>query len=177
MASYKDTFEAKTFAANTFGAGNWRGVGVEEALSVLQQCLEQIQDDIQDLDLTGVGDDEIVVKWMRWKLYRFDNIITIHPARNYFSNGRGTAAKDDIGYNCQVSIVYPQEGDEDTALARVTLWHEQIRKKFIHQRLGDLSTVWKCTVHHTRDVPKAFDRQKNIWAALVITPWSRETRG
>lgn len=28
MASAKDTFEAKTFAANSFACGTWRGVGV-----------------------------------------------------------------------------------------------------------------------------------------------------
>lgn len=28
MASEKDTFEPKTFAANTFACGTWRGTGV-----------------------------------------------------------------------------------------------------------------------------------------------------
>jgi len=28
MASYKDTFEAHTFRANTFASGTWRGTGV-----------------------------------------------------------------------------------------------------------------------------------------------------
>ena len=32
MASYKDTFEAKTFAANSFACGTWRGTGVTVAL-------------------------------------------------------------------------------------------------------------------------------------------------
>lgn len=29
MSSSKDTFEAKTFASHTFGAGTWRGGGVD----------------------------------------------------------------------------------------------------------------------------------------------------
>ena len=33
MASSKDTFEAKTFAAVSFASGAWRGVGIEPAIN------------------------------------------------------------------------------------------------------------------------------------------------
>ncbi len=43
MASYKDTFESHTFAANSFACGTWRGTGVAELRSSVVLTPERVE--------------------------------------------------------------------------------------------------------------------------------------
>ncbi len=57
MASSKDTFESKTFAAMTFACGNWRGIGVD-IISVVSERYNLVgsEDRNRNRNLVGSAD-------------------------------------------------------------------------------------------------------------------------
>ena len=55
MASSKDTFESKTFAAMTFACGNWRGIGVD-IISVVSERYSLVGSEDRNRNLVGSAD-------------------------------------------------------------------------------------------------------------------------
>jgi len=146
--------------------------------AIFKQCLDRVVTDIKALALTGVKSYNVVTRWMPWDSYHFEEGITVHPAKEAITDGAGTAGRDDIGYGCQVTMVQANHSDLTANMNQHLQWQESIRKKFMNQRLGAITSVMKCTVQ-VKDVPipKAFIKENYLTHALIVRAWSRETRG
>lgn len=146
--------------------------------AVFKQCLDQIASDIQSLFLTGLQDYDIIVRWLPWTQHLFHHGLTVHPAKDAILYAEGTCGRDDPGYGCQVTMVESNQSDDTKDINLHLQWQELIRKQFIEQRLGSITSVYKCTVvTEGIPVPEAFMKKNYLAHALVVRCWSRETRG
>lgn len=111
--------------------------------STLSDILEAVKDGIINLGLDGC--EEIAVRAEPKDGDDFYPGITISQMeeREY----RGTNERDDIGYPIQITMVVNNDVDpsEDDRFAD---WRQQIRKKFIHQKLSAVSTISTCQIEH-----------------------------
>ena len=60
MASSKDTFESKTFAAMTFACGNWRGLGID-IVPIVSERYDLIGSENRNRNLIGSSDSLLVL--------------------------------------------------------------------------------------------------------------------
>jgi len=175
MASYKDTFEAKTFAGNTFAGGNWRGTGVAITDSIFEQCLDAIQSEIRSLGLADISNDDIVVRKLPWNRDITEPGIIVYPIPE--PTLQATNETDDISYGAMVVMAQESNQDLESNMNRMLTWRESISKKFRFQPLSGVSEVHQCVVE-----PQAvfslgdFQNQYDV-GALLIRCISRESRG
>lgn len=143
--------------------------------ATFKKILDDVREKIVVLRLSGAPKDEVKVDYDINEQMHFDKRITVHPVGEQFDHG-GTCCRDDIGYRIQVTMIYPNSGDVERALTRMTDWRERIRKKFHNQRLANITSVWKCEVSPAGKIDREFVRDQHEAHALTIVAWSREAR-
>ncbi len=149
--------------------------------SVYKSILDAVQSEIQDLDLTGIADDDVVIAKLPIKR---PEIVPNLPAcliapfgSTRIDPNAGTNQKDEIQYPVLVATLASSNQSQDSNLERHLEWQETLRKKFIHQRLTGASEVEYCFVD-PRDTFDASAFHRNYDAGGMILRFvTRETRG
>ena len=143
--------------------------------AVFKQCLDAIQTQIKTLGLSGVSNDNIVVKKLPWDHNVSKPGVFIHPIRETLR--QATNASDDVGYGIQVVMVQAANQDLTSNFNRILMWRQQISRHFRYQRLPGVSEVHQCIVI-PQDVisPGAFANQFDV-SVLLIRCMCDEPRG
>ena len=143
--------------------------------AIFKQCLDATTTQIKSLSLSGVSNDNIVVKKLPWDRNVSKPGIFIHPVRETLR--QATNASDDVGYGIQVVMVQAANQDLTSNFNRILMWRQQISRHFRYQRLPGVSEVHQCIVI-PQDVisPGAFANQFDV-SVLLIRCMCDEPRG
>ena len=124
--------------------------------SAYKQILDEVQDQIQDLDLTGISDANVVLA--KYSTIRKNETagltcVIIRP----FSQPRPVRGgpADSIGVNVlqyPVAIMVLQAGNQDQTANydRILLWLQQIYMEFFHKTMSAVTAghVYTCEIDH-----------------------------
>ena len=144
--------------------------------SIFMDLLDAVAGRIRSLDLQWLEPTDIEVRRFPHDGERYMEGITIHPARERI--GRGTNARDDIGYGVGVSIVKRNTDDLVEDMDLVLHWREQIRHSFIENScIETLTNSFVAKIEHGEVFDdRVFMRQDFDLSTLVIRCWVRENR-
>ena len=158
--------------------------------STYLQILQSVKQRIQELDLTGIGENSIVIL----KVFN-DRELTLTakvPGIALFPLGpetmdatAGTVCKDDIGYPVGVIMVDSEtsgdtgNADQDYNIDNKYHWRQEIRRRFFHQRLTGVDSVYTCMVEPLPIVDEVDWSQNygSLWVSTLLLRFiSRELR-
>jgi hypothetical protein len=169
--------------------------------AVYYSILEAVQAGLKEIELDGIEDANILlakVQNERETVFPgLPGILVLPFGAESIVATQGTNNRDDIGYPVGV-ICFAQDRQQSytglpTAAAKGTqdeeyrfeprlLWRQQIRQKFINQRLVLTDTTPsktnRCTVEPMQVIDPRDWLEDNIWTSgLVFRFWTREVRG
>jgi len=147
------------------------------ASSIFMQCLEGVRDKIQNLNLTGLPDNRVVVRRLPHDGEAFFPGITVHPVEETYH--QGTNMRESVGYGCAVTMVVNCENDKDYQLDRMLYWRETIRRACVEDDSLTGVTGTVCTIKvehgHVIDTRELYSNNYDV-SSLVIRVYSLETR-
>ena len=151
--------------------------------AVHMKCIEQVQDQIRDLDLTDVSDANVVVQKLPWvhpseanDVTKFPRVIVSGPGTETQNATAGTVTKDELGYPVVVSLIQKSNRDQTSNHDRLLLWREKVNREFRQRALPNVSEVFTCRVEPAQIIhPEAFRRGVDH-SALVLRFFTREAR-
>jgi len=142
------------------------------------QCLEGICSGIQDLNLTGLPDNRVVVRRLPHDGEVYYAGVTVHPVQETYHTG--TNARESIGYGCAITMVVNNDLDKDLNLDRLLLWRESIRRYFVeNSTLSSVTSGVACTLKV--EMGKTIDDNELIKgnydvSVMVVRAYVLETR-
>lgn len=147
--------------------------------AIYDQCLDAVVLAIQNLDLTGINDNEIVKRKAPWDGDRIHRGITVSWADPDESDG--TTERDDIGYPCVVTFIAGTGRSLTDRIPRIVGWHEEVRRTFHNKRISGVSSTGSnhiiCkAMTRAIEVPKQFEKESIDVSQLVVICWFRESR-
>jgi hypothetical protein len=93
------------------------------------------------------------------------------------SRAGGTNQRDDVGYPIAVGLFAADSDSQTENYDRNLLWRERIRRKFLHQRLSGVPSVYTCLVEPKQIVDPFRWLARNLWVSTLLLRFlSREAR-
>ena len=143
---------------------------------VFKQCLDAVQDGIRGLDLSGIKSNVLLRKVPFDKDAKFPAVF-VYPLPERINPTAGTNLRDQIEYGVGVTIARVSKNDLTEFFNTMLKWREQIRSKFIHQRLSGVTEVNTCRVEPGEVVLPAAIVKLHEVGFLVVRCMAWETRG
>lgn len=150
--------------------------------SIYEQILMKVQADIQELALSGLSSDDIIVQMVPQQVAGHAKpylLVCGFGNERHDALGQQPTQKDDIQYPVLISFIDKGNRDQVTNLSRWLLWRQLISKHFRNQPL-QLNTQQAYRVFVTyRDITDiaAWIRTNDALGGIMLNVWVRETRG
>lgn len=141
--------------------------------AILTECLNAVRDLILGLSLAGLDVDNVLVRKLPWNREAIDEGVFISPAPERY--GRGTNARDDVGYGVMVSMIKKSNQDLTGSIDAFLVWRQEISKALRRgsSTLG-VSEVYDLSIEPAAVyLPDAFTKQYDV-GAVVVRCLSRE---
>ncbi len=129
---------------------------------------------IQGLTLDGLQTSEVQLRKVYRDTVKISRGVTVSPGNTI--EGKGTNATDDWGYGMLIYFVAGTGKGYSEDIDRMTLWREQVRKLFHNKRISAVPTNNICTVAPGDAYITKEQRANQDVSALLLRPWTRETR-
>lgn len=151
------------------------------ANSVLKTVLDQVQADIRSLSLEGINDASVhvvkVFNQIEEVIPELPGVLVLPIDSESVARNAGTNNRDDVGYPVAVGMFAADSDSQAADFDRNLLWRERIRKKFVNQRLSNVSSVYTCLIEPRQIVDPFRWLSRNLWVStLVLRFMSRESR-
>ena len=148
--------------------------------SIQKQCEDAIVTVIQDLNLTGITDSEIMARRSPWKEgtppHPHGRGFVIHPVSP--TKSIGTNVREDVGYGVGIFLAWPSDQSGTSNRDTVPLWLETVFDKIVEDRISItltggtfLTVTWE---FGQLQIPKEFFAYET--SQMVARCWVRRTR-